>query len=416
MRKIFRSLVIELSFVFALLVCFTSSCYSQKTFYYPFPSQKVLGYEVPSYGKDPESLAFSKLTARNELSGEINLNKTLILKKDFEEKYLPKYISTFDTSEYRELSGKLCFISYEFEKQENVRLNDVDADLFIKEFMRKDPEDNTETINNLLGTIFVPGLFENASNSIDSGECLMSIDMDSESIVSIDPDSTTLDEMQALIDAHSTLISLTAPDKGLIPNVDAYVKKAESIIPQLTTLPQNVVSQSIKNENQQLSQIKKIYTELLGELTLDEQVGEELVRLSEGKTLGETFKMDVETTKTLKKGVCRQFANRLISELYEIGIKAHNLIVVKTDGTSHMAVLYEVNNENYVADLSLEIQYCKRFPFLYNKSTPLLNAMPLKDYIDMNSNAKSIAFCNEVLTDNQKTFFTANFVPLYNLL
>ncbi len=402
MRKIFRSLVIELSFVLALLICFTSACYAQKNFYCPLTSKKILGYEVPACGKDPESLAFSELTARDGFSGEIDFSKVIISKKEFEEKYLPKYINRFDNSKYGKCSSRLWFLTYEFRKQENVRLNDFDADLFIKEFMSKNPKNEIATMNDLLETMFIPKLFENTSSSIDSGECLISMDMDSESIIPTDSDTTSSDEMLALIDAHSTLITMSpigSPDIGM--NIKGVLD--------------DTIFQPIKNENQTLTQIKEIYKQLLCELIFDEQVGNEIDRLSEGKTLGDTFKMDIEATKTLKKGVCRQFANRLISELYEIGVKAHNLIIINADGTSHIAVLYEVNKQNYVADLSREIQYCEAFPYFYNKSTPILNATPLENYIDMNKDAKSIAFCDEVLTDNQKTFFTANFVPLYSV-
>ncbi len=178
-----------------------------------------------------------------------------------------------------------------------------------------------------------------------------------------------------------------------------------------------VSAESVKNEEKNnegfcpKEKVREIYADLLNELTFDTEVGE-LCERKKHNTVGEAFQNDVEVTKTLKKGVCRQISHRLIYDLSKICSRAYALVLGKP-GNSHVAVMYEGEDGQYVADLSREIQYCENFPNMFKRNKPMLFKLPLDDYIEMNKNVCNIAYANESLANNKKAWYELNFVPLH---
>ena len=162
--------------------------------------------------------------------------------------------------------------------------------------------------------------------------------------------------------------------------------------------------------------VKEIYAKLLNELAVDEEVGNSY-KGEERDPIGKIFQSDVDVTKKLKKGNCRQISHRLFYDLYKICSQVYILVIENRDGSSHIAVMYVgEDGQKYVADLSGESKYCEWYPEMFKRNEPKLYGIPLEKFIEKNKDEiLRIEYVNESPISNKKSFGELNFVPLYPL-
>ncbi|MDR1628141.1 MAG: hypothetical protein LBR79_05150 [Oscillospiraceae bacterium] len=159
----------------------------------------------------------------------------------------------------------------------------------------------------------------------------------------------------------------------------------------------------IKPNTIQLEKIKNVYCQIFKQGFTYDQASFERFQNTQLETHGEVFREEVDYVARFKKGGCRQFTSYVIDEFHKNGIVSYPVIVVHSKTRVHQAVLYKVNGEFFVADLTQDIYEC------HNSSgrnqganhAPRWYNIPFRQYIELMQPAKAALLNMEYEKYNQ---------------